>query len=70
LGALITFSPRPWYAAHLDTTAAWGLTPLADQQLAGAIMWVPAGVVYVAAALALFGGWLAAVERRARESEG
>jgi putative membrane protein len=41
LGALITFASRPFYTPHLLTTVAWGLTPLQDQQLGGAIMWVP-----------------------------
>jgi len=58
LGALLTFSPRPWYSAHLATALAWGLTPLEDQQLAGLIMWVPGGTVYVAAALGLLASWL------------
>ena len=35
-----------------------GLTPLEDQQLAGLIMWVPAGLVYLVAALALAGLWI------------
>jgi putative membrane protein len=30
----------------------WGLTPAADQQLGGLMMWVPACVVYGAAILA------------------
>ncbi|MDQ6828584.1 MAG: cytochrome c oxidase assembly protein [Gemmatimonadota bacterium] len=49
LGALLTMVKHPWYAAHLTTTAAWGLTPLEDQQLAGLIMWIPAGAVYLIA---------------------
>jgi putative membrane protein len=52
VGALITFSPRPIYAPHAVTTVAWGLSQLEDQQLGGAIMWVPGGVVFLAAALA------------------
>lgn len=51
LGALLTFAPTPWYPPYLETTAAWGLTPLADQQLGGLIMWVPAGLVFIAAGL-------------------
>ena len=54
LGALITMAQRPWYLAYYDTTRAWGLTPLEDQQLAGLVMWVPAGFVYLAALVALF----------------
>jgi cytochrome c oxidase assembly factor CtaG len=49
LGAALSFSRRPWYTAHWGTTAAWGLTPLEDQQLAGLLMWVPAGLVYLVA---------------------
>lgn len=64
LGALMTFSPRPWYGTYTSTTTAWGLTPLEDQQLAGVIMWVPAGVVYLVAALVLLGSWLQALERQ------
>lgn len=53
LGALMTFAPTPWYPIYLDRTAPWGLTPLADQQLAGLLMWIPTGTVYLAAALGL-----------------
>jgi putative membrane protein len=53
LGAFITFARHPWYAAHYGTTAAWGLSPLEDQQLAGMIMWIPAGFVYLVALLPL-----------------
>jgi cytochrome c oxidase assembly factor CtaG len=38
--------------------ARWGLTPLEDQQLGGLIMWIPAGAVYMLAALALAARWL------------
>jgi cytochrome c oxidase assembly factor CtaG len=58
LGALLTFSPRLWYPLYDATTTPWGLTPLEDQQLAGVIMWVPAGLSYLIAALALAATWL------------
>ena len=58
LGALLTFAGTPWYPAYGATPIAWGLTPLEDQQIGGLIMWVPAGVVYLAAALYLFARWL------------
>jgi len=60
LGALVTFAPRPLYAPHLLTTWAWGLTPLDDQQLGGAIMWAPSGLIFVGA-LAL--GFVAMLRR-------
>ncbi|MBM6583274.1 cytochrome c oxidase assembly protein [Microvirga sp. BT689] len=53
LGALITFSPTllyPWYQRGPEL---WGLYPLADQQLAGLIMWVPASFIYLFACLVL-----------------
>jgi putative membrane protein len=60
LGALLTFAPRLWYPGYANTTQAWGLSPLQDQQLGGLIMWVPASLVYLAAGLALFAAWLKA----------
>jgi putative membrane protein len=54
LGALIVFAPRPLYLLHLTSTAPWGLDPLADQQLAGLLMWVPAILPYLGVGL-----WLA-----------
>jgi putative membrane protein len=51
LGALLTFAPEPLYLVHFATTAPWGLSPLADQQLGGLIMWAPALLPYLAAAL-------------------
>lgn len=51
LGALLVFSPYAVYAPHLGTTAPFGLSALADQQLAGLLMWVPAMLPYMAAGL-------------------
>ena len=58
LGALLTFAPVVIYPAYVKTAPLWGLTPLEDQQIGGLIMWVPAGVVYTIAGLALFAWWL------------
>ncbi|MBV9211718.1 MAG: cytochrome c oxidase assembly protein [Acidobacteria bacterium] len=69
LGALITFANNIWYPAYAKTTASWGLTPLEDQQLGGLIMWIPAGLVYIIAGLALFAGWLRESERRVTKQE-
>jgi putative membrane protein len=41
LGAFIALASHPLYRWHLVTTAPWGMTPLEDQQLGGALMWVP-----------------------------
>jgi cytochrome c oxidase assembly factor CtaG len=63
LSVLLVFARTPWYDGYADTTSAWGFEQLADQQLAGAIMWVPAGFVYVAAGLTLMAAWLRTAER-------
>jgi cytochrome c oxidase assembly factor CtaG len=53
LGALLTLSPTVWYATYNSTLGRVGLSALEDQQLAGLAMWVPGGIIYVGAALAL-----------------
>lgn len=53
LAALIVFSPRALYAVHFETTQAWGMSPLADQQLAGLLMWMPAALPYAAIGLVM-----------------
>ena len=58
LGILITLARPPWYPAQGEASARFGLTPLEDQQLAGLVMWVPAGVLYAGAALVAMGLWI------------
>lgn len=53
LSALLGLSPEPIYPASTFWAPLWGMTPLEDQQLAGAIMWVPAGAAYLVAGLLL-----------------
>jgi cytochrome c2 len=47
------------------TAAARGTDPLGDQQVAGLVMWIPAGIVLTLMGLALFMAWLGESERRA-----
>lgn len=54
LGAALTLSAGTWYRAYPN---------LPDQQLAGVVMWAFGGLVYIVAAAALFGRWLAHEER-------
>lgn len=69
LGALITFARKVLYPAYNETTQSWGLSALEDQQLGGLIMWVPAGLVYIVAGLALCAGWMRESERRVLRRE-
>jgi putative membrane protein len=65
LGALLTFSPRVLYADYLLRAPALGLDPLADQQLAGLLMWVPSGLPYLLGGVWLLRRGLLRLERRA-----
>ncbi len=58
LGAILTFASTALYAPHFLSTAAWGYTPLEDQQLGGLVMWAPAAALYLFAALLIVGRWL------------
>jgi cytochrome c oxidase assembly factor CtaG len=58
LGILLTLSRQLWYPQQVAFAAEWGLTPLEDQQLAGLVMWVPMGLIYTAAALAIAARWI------------
>lgn len=64
LGALITVAGRLWYPLYAGRSRSVGVDPLADQQLAGLIMWIPAGVLLTVLALGLFAAWLGEAERR------
>lgn len=58
LAALLIFAGTPLFPYHLTTTAPWGLSPLADQQLGGLIMGVVGSLAYVALVLAGAARWL------------
>ena len=64
LGAALTFAGAPLYPEQAAVVAATGADPLADQQLAGALMWVPPGLVYLAVMVGLVVGWFAELDRR------
>lgn len=63
LGAIITFARKPIYSPHVATTEPWGLSALSDQQLGGLIMWVPATIPYLLAALVYIGVQLSLAEK-------
>lgn len=68
LGALLAFASRPLYASHLGRTSDWRMSALEDQQLAGAIMWVPPGVVYLVVMLVLLYKWFTHMDAGAIEA--
>ena len=53
LGAMLVFARTAWYPVHAAGVVAWHTTLLDDQRAAGLIMWVPMGLAYIAAMLAI-----------------
>src|SRR4051812_11025967 len=66
LGALLTIAPDPWYGSYVRQARAWGIDPLDDQQLAGLLMWIPAGVIFIVLGLGLMAAWLGESGKRVR----
>ena len=65
LGALMTIAPGVLYPSYVQAGAAWHVDALEDQQLAGLLMWVPSGLVFIVFGLALFAAWLGESGKRA-----
>ena len=68
LGALITVSRSPIYPVYARIPGVSAEQALADQQLAGLVMWIPAGVLLTFVGIALFAAWLGEAERRSRRA--
>jgi putative membrane protein len=68
LGAMVTFARTPLYPVYQAPAAAHGIDPLIDQQHAGLLMWVPAGLVMTMLGLALFAAWVGESERRTMQN--
>src|SRR2546422_3760953 len=67
VAALITGAEHVLYPYYAAAPRVFDLTPLADQQLGGVIMWVPAGIIPVVAFTVVFFR-LARAEREADEA--
>ncbi len=82
LAAIITFARNPIYTFYLQAPAVsgssalaafvngprlWGLSVMDDQQLAGAIMWIPANILYFITFMIILNTWFRENERKDRE---
>jgi putative membrane protein len=47
IGAILTFAKEPLYETYRIVPRVWSLSALADQQLAGIIMWLVGGFLYL-----------------------
>lgn len=59
-GVIMVFAPVPICTMPGENAAAFHLTALADQQIAGLLMWVPANLVFFSIATFLFARWMGA----------
>ena len=57
VGALITLSEQPLYRTYAEAPRVYGITPLMDQQIGGALMWVGGGVYFLVLATVIFFVW-------------
>jgi cytochrome c oxidase assembly factor CtaG len=69
LGMAILFAAAPLYPHYASLGAPYGIDPLADQQLAGGIMWLAGDVVLIGAILAVVAAWMRHEERDAPAAE-
>ncbi|MEP7287875.1 MAG: cytochrome c oxidase assembly protein [Chloroflexota bacterium] len=58
LAALITLARRPLFTYYGNAPLVMGLTPLADQQIGGIVMWLPGDMIYVGLLILTFYHWL------------
>ena len=54
LGLIFTIAPHAFYDFYVRAPRLWGLSPVADQQLAGVVMFGAGNLIYFAAVVAVF----------------
>lgn len=70
LGALLTFAAQPLYQPYVEAPRVWGLSPVADQQLGGLIMWLPSNIPYLIALSVIFFQWVSERDQVERATAG
>ena len=53
LGFALAFAGHPWYTPYAQVARLWGLSPLDDLHLGGALMWVMGQMMYIVPVLIL-----------------
>ncbi|HEY7598851.1 MAG TPA: cytochrome c oxidase assembly protein [Candidatus Limnocylindrales bacterium] len=69
LGLAILSAPQVIYPHYATLVRTWGPTPLEDQQLAGAIMWVGGDMIFLLALILAVWVWLRAEEEEGRRAD-
>lgn len=68
LAALIALSPRLLYTFYGDAPLQFGLTGLVDQQIGGALMWLPGDMIYMGIIAGVFYRWLETEDLKAERT--
>ncbi len=63
VGALITLAGDVLYPFYAVAPRVWGMTPVADQQIGGLLMWVPGGLAFWLAMTVVWFRWSAREEK-------
>jgi putative copper resistance protein D len=69
LGVAISFAAAPLYSHYASLSGPWLPDALADQRVAGGIMWLSGDVLFLAAILGLVVTWMRAEDRDAARSD-
>jgi putative copper resistance protein D len=69
LGMAILFAESPLYPHYATLGSPYGITALADQQVAGGLMWLAGDVAFICAVLAVVAAWMRHEERDAPAAE-
>ncbi|MES1239500.1 MAG: cytochrome c oxidase assembly protein, partial [Chloroflexota bacterium] len=69
LGMAILFADSPLYRHYATLGSPYGIDALADQQLAGGVMWLAGDVAFIGAILLIVASWMRHEERNAPAAE-
>ena len=69
LAVAILFADTPLYAHYATLSSPWGISALADQELAAGIMWLVGDVLFLVAVIGLIAAWMRHDERTTEASD-
>ena len=69
LAAFLSLADRPLYDVYEEARPVFDMSPLADQELGGLIMWIPGQLLHLGVIGVLFAVWAVKSERRQRAEE-
>jgi len=69
LGMAILFADDPLYPHYATLGSPYGITALADQQLAGGLMWLAGDIAFIGAILGIVAAWMRHDQRDAPAAE-